>query len=379
MMKILSDTRFASAGRSPREAIEYDFKELSGDQSTMYFNYFPLPLLILNDNRQAVFFNRAFVELVGEGNELGTLGKRPGEFMNCMYSDREPEGCGTGSHCSQCGALLAVQESISEHKKSTRDTQLLQEIGGEINAMDIRVESTPFEFKGTTYYVVTLMDIGNEKRREVMERVFFHDILNTAGSAHSLVRVLCAEGGHDLDEPLGLLDTALFGLVEEIQTHKEFRLAEQGEYKVFPVTIQSREMVETIAGEFGAHIVAERKTIEVLPDSENMALQSDYALLRRVLINMLKNALEATPLNGIVRIGCWSEGEEVVFEVRNEGVIPPSVQLQLFKRSFSTKGVGRGLGTYSIRMLTENYLAGTVEFESDEDRGTVFRVRLPAA
>jgi sensor histidine kinase regulating citrate/malate metabolism len=50
--------------------------------------------------------------------------------------------------------------------------------------------------------------------------------------------------------------------------------------------------------------------------------------------------------------------------------------MQLFQRSFSTKGTGRGLGTYSIRLLTENYLEGKVSFVSNEAEGTVFSIEL---
>jgi signal transduction histidine kinase len=39
--------------------------------------------------------------------------------------------------------------------------------------------------------------------------------------------------------------------------------------------------------------------------------------------------------------------------------------------------LGRGLGLYSVRLLTEKYLKGTVAFESDPDQGTVFEVFLP--
>jgi signal transduction histidine kinase len=58
--------------------------------------------------------------------------------------------------------------------------------------------------------------------------------------------------------------------------------------------------------------------------------------------------------------------------------MPESVRLQVFKRSFSTKGSDRGLGTYSIKLLTENYLGGEVGFASEEGNGTTFWVKLPA-
>jgi signal transduction histidine kinase len=67
----------------------------------------------------------------------------------------------------------------------------------------------------------------------------------------------------------------------------------------------------------------------------------------------------------------------VQFSVRNPGVIPPEVQLQLFQRSFSTKGANRGLGTYSVKLLTERYLGGRVWLNSNPDDGTVFHVWYP--
>ena len=67
----------------------------------------------------------------------------------------------------------------------------------------------------------------------------------------------------------------------------------------------------------------------------------------------------------------------MVFRVANPSVMPPDVQNQVFQRSFSTKGENRGLGTYSMRLLTERYLKGHVSFTSDKAHGTVFRVRLP--
>ena len=52
------------------------------------------------------------------------------------------------------------------------------------------------------------------------------------------------------------------------------------------------------------------------------------------------------------------------------------IQLQIFQRSFSTKGLTRGLGTYSVKLLTENYLKGKVSFMSNALEGTVFSVEL---
>ena len=54
-----------------------------------------------------------------------------------------------------------------------------------------------------------------------------------------------------------------------------------------------------------------------------------------------------------------------------------SIRLQIFQRSFSTKGAGRGLGTYSVKLLSERYLKGAVGFRSTHAEGTRFFARYP--
>lgn len=370
-------TRFAPSERADNDVIHSEFETISRSACSHYFDYFPLPLLVVNEQRQAVFTNKAFMNMLGLSSVQSFLGRRPGEIMQCVYSAVESGGCGTSGYCRECGAVNAVLESINSGVSSTHDCQLLQSVDGDVHALDLRVHASPFVFNDIRYHVVTIMDIADEKEREVMERVFFHDILNSAGSAKNLVDILRMESDTELREPLDLLGMALFGLVEEIQTHKDLRLAERGKYALSLVTLQSLEMVEAVAREFRSHHLAEDRVILVAPLSENVSLKTDYSLLRRILVNMLKNALEASAAGGVVTLGCRLQGDDVVFEVNNDAVMAASVQLQIFKRSFSTKGKGRGLGTYSIKLLTENYLKGRASFSSGEGTGTTFRVSLP--
>jgi signal transduction histidine kinase len=99
--------------------------------------------------------------------------------------------------------------------------------------------------------------------------------------------------------------------------------------------------------------------------------------LRRVLINLVKNALEAVEDGATVKLGAYSDRDSVYLTVHDAAVIPPDVQLNIFSRSFSTKGSGRGLGTYSIKLISEKYLNGQVSFVSNAEAGTRFTVRYP--
>ena len=73
-----------------------------------------------------------------------------------------------------------------------------------------------------------------------------------------------------------------------------------------------------------------------------------------------------------------SRGDEVLFSVHNEQVMPEDVQIQIFQRSFTTKGQpGRGVGTYSMKLFGERYLGGRVSFVSRTPDGTTFTLVLP--
>ena len=105
--------------------------------------------------------------------------------------------------------------------------------------------------------------------------------------------------------------------------------------------------------------------------------KSDPVLLGRVLINLLKNALEAEEPGAVITLGCRQTEGRIEFWVQNPRVMPREVQFQLFHRSFSTKGENRGLGTYGAKLLTERYLGGELTFTSQDGQGTVFKVSLP--
>jgi sensor histidine kinase regulating citrate/malate metabolism len=90
---------------------------------------------------------------------------------------------------------------------------------------------------------------------------------------------------------------------------------------------------------------------------------------------MLINALEATPDGGTVTLGCKADHAVLRFWVHNDQLISKQIRKQIFKRSVSNKGHGRGNGTYSIKHLSE-LLGGEAYFTSTDSDGTVFSLLL---
>jgi PAS domain S-box-containing protein len=102
-------------------------------------------------------------------------------------------------------------------------------------------------------------------------------------------------------------------------------------------------------------------------------------LLRTMLANLLKNAMEASSNGDEVRVDLCRDKDAVRIEVRNTGLVPEEVRETLFEKYASAgKPGGTGLGTYSARLAARAH-GGDVTFTSAPGRGTVFTVFLPGA
>ena len=104
---------------------------------------------------------------------------------------------------------------------------------------------------------------------------------------------------------------------------------------------------------------------------------ADPDLLKRVLANLVSNAVQAMPDGGKLEIKAFLDADDVVVTVEDTGVgIPDEVKPKLFTPLFTTKSKGQGFGLAVVKRMTEA-LGGTVTFESEERKGTKFIVRLP--
>jgi signal transduction histidine kinase len=126
------------------------------------------------------------------------------------------------------------------------------------------------------------------------------------------------------------------------------------------------------------HAAVRRKSIEVEPARADRPFRTDPALLVRALINMAVNAAEASDDGGIVRIWTDETDETVAFHAWNAQVMPEAVKQRVFQRFFSTKKrLGRGFGTYSMKLIGETLLGGQVTYTSTPSAGTTFSITLP--
>jgi K+-sensing histidine kinase KdpD len=332
---------------------------------------------IIDNNRQIIYANDDFLTLLGLKSLEPILGKRPGEIVSCIHSAEGPFGCGTSESCSYCGAVNAIIESQKTGAKTVKETRITSLVDGKLVSLDLNVTSTPIALSGKIYYVLSLEDISNAKRRSALERIFFHDLLNVAGGLNGLLTLL--KEGTDPEEAkhlINLSEEASREILDEILLHRQIREAERGDLQVKIEPVNSLELLFSAKGKINSHKVGKNKSIVIANQSVSISFETDKILFQKVIINLLKNALEATEEGKSVLAGVEGKEDKIRFWVKNECVMTKDIQMQLFQRSFSTKGDGRGIGTYSIRLLTENYLKGKVSFISNETEGTIFSIEL---
>lgn len=333
----------------------------------------PAMLVVVNAYRQIIFANAAFYTMLQTSSEH-VLGRRPGEVMHCIHANQTEGGCGTHVACRVCGAVLAVLESF-KGAPATKDARI-RLIDG--SALDLRITSIPVQVNGDQYAMVAIQDISDEKRRQALEGVFFHDVLNITGVLLGYIELLkTADSLSEVQEITAILSDAAQRMVNEIRSQRDLSAAERGVLETRPSILSSRRLLDRVTGFYTGHETAAGRALVIADDACDVALMADPVLLERVIGNMVKNALEASAAGQTVTVSCTSSDDTVTFSVHNEGMMPPEVKLQVFQRSFSTKGSGRGLGTYSMKLLTEQYLGGTVQFTSSRHAGTTFSVTIP--
>ncbi len=368
-------TAFAPARRSTASDLQVEIELLRANSVTQALDAIPVVVVVLNANRQIVFANSKTLSASGRPL-VEVLGKRPGEVFRCVHAFDSPGGCGTTEFCSSCGAVKAILKGL-EGFADIQEYNLLRREQEGLEAADFQVSANPIRVTDCDFLIFSIQDVSHEKRRRNLERLFFHDVLNTAGGLRGLMDMLREEVPQPQRPDADFIFDGLVRLVEEIISQKDLLAAENKELTPSFIPLGSAEVLKG-AAQLAQGLAAQGNIlVRVEPDTPDVPFVSDALLLRRVLGNMLKNALEAVQPGERVDLGCRKERGGVTFWVKNPGVMRDEVRLRVFTRSFSTKGAGRGLGTYGMKLLAERYLGGLVWFDTTPEAGTVFHVWLP--
>jgi signal transduction histidine kinase len=374
------ESDFLPAPRYRPEEIASQRQELLSLSCSGLLYELPMIMFIINDRRQIIWMNRKAADTIsgiaGDGDASRSIGLRPGEALGCIHACEKPGGCGTSLFCSYCGAPAAIMKALAGAEDSEECIIQLQE-EYKLDALDLLVWSKPLEQSAGKYILFLARDISTEKRQEVLERIFYHDIGNTVSGIRSMLELITMAKDEEGVDYLKYLRSATEQLIEEIDSQRALKAAETGTLFVDKSPMSIDQEMQKAVELFDYACLGKDMSIKVESSCPGATLYGDPALLRRVMVNMLKNAFEASTRGDSIRIGCGDQGDALRIWVWNAAVMSGEAKLRMFQRSFSTKGKGRGLGSYGMKILAERYLGGTVSFVSEEGAGTTFSLLVP--
>lgn len=334
-------------------------------------------LAVLNEHRQIITINDSLLHLLNLNKTEDVLGLRLGETLKCIHSSEMPGGCGTSEYCSTCGAVISMVASLTTDTTTENDCAITFEENGNNRDLFFRVRCVPVTYDQKRIMLLFMQDISYQQRLANLERLFYHDIngiIQGVLGASELIML-------DQNDPNYKLATMLkkysLRLASEIKSQRCLISGDMTTYQPVYSSVPLPHLLQEISDMFSNSAISKNKFLTMPKECPDVFINTEPSLLIRILANMVSNAFEETDNGDEVRVWCENTNHVIVFNVWNRKPIPADIAKRIFQRNFSTKaGMGRGLGTYSMKLFGEDILGGTVDFSTSKEDGTIFRLSL---
>lgn len=243
--------------------------------------------------------------------------------------------------------------------------------------INLKVSETRASLHGENMTIITLADLSKPLQKaeveswEKLTRVLTHEIMNSLTPISSIAEALCTEcTDRQVSEAFGVIKSSSESLMSFVKNFRKFT--------VLPVPVKislpMNELLQSVASLMSgtAHDRGAEITTRTTPT--DMLAYTDPNLLRQVLVNMVKNAVEASPEH--IRIEARVEPDESVsITVTNDGeTIPEEIVTQIFVPFFTTRKGGAGIGLSLSRRIIA-HLGGSLTLATHPM--TCFTINLP--
>jgi nitrogen fixation/metabolism regulation signal transduction histidine kinase len=295
-------TRFASPERLRGDALQRDLDRAAASPVIdALLRSLGTAVFVLNEHRQILAANTSALGMLGLEEPATVLGIRPGEAVHCVHAHDEEAGCGTGQACATCGAVIAMLVAQKRGRPEERDCAITVETGNGKVDLELRVRAIPILVQGQQLVLVALSDVGQQNRHAAMERAFLHDIANVLTGLVVAADGLSRPDALEVAEATQDVQLIADRLVREVRLQRVLSSTLFEDYRPSPAPVAVGGLFADLARLFRRHPVTASRTFEVV-DPGNRILQADQFLLARILTNLVKNAFEATPPGGTVRL-----------------------------------------------------------------------------
>jgi PAS domain S-box-containing protein len=301
------------------------------------------------------------------------LGLRPQELAG-----RTVEQVFTPANGEQIADVVRLRRPWREQMVTLRNTA-----GADVHAI---VSAEPLEnaYGGNMGTMITLRDAESRRQLEmqlgVSSRLAALSRL-TSGVAHEIKNPLNAMALHlevlrarleDAEPEVEVISREIKRLDHVVKTFLNFNR---------PLELKMDTMnLAVLAEEVATLVTPDAKSRGILVQIEiggDAWISGDQDLIKQAVLNVVVNAIEAMTQGGQLRIATAAAAGESALVITDTGPgIPPNVQDKIFNLYFSTKENGSGIGLAMTFRVIQMH-SGTIDFVSEEGKGTSFRMRFP--
>jgi len=266
------------------------------------------------------------------------------------------------------------------------------------NRIQLAIHATELRLRGNSYKLIAFQNIQSELQKKEIEswqnltKVLRHEIMNSMTPIASLTSTLndilteelenkgdhfeiSVDGVDDIHEGLKTIESRSKALIHFIDAYREYTSIPPPKNK----TILVKELLEEIHGLMKIDIRKSSIDFSCVTQPNSLTINADEEQIQQVLINLVKNAVEAVPskAGGKVKIIAGKDKNRLTFiEVRDNGpgIIPEAIE-RIFIPFYTTKKTGSGIGLALSRQIMQLH-NGTLTVDSEVDTGTVFTMKF---
>ncbi|MCG8332399.1 MAG: HAMP domain-containing histidine kinase [Chitinophagales bacterium] len=275
-------------------------------------------------------------------------------------------------------------ESVKDMKPGSRE---LVKLNIEDKLQQVAIQCTELKLKDDFYRLLSFQNIQNElEEQELIAwqkliRILTHEIMNSVAPISSLSSTLSniMEQDTDVDiqqikRSLKVINKRSEGLLSFTETYRTLTRIPPPRFQ----SVNGNLMLEEIATLFESESNEKNITLEVALPPQIIHFQADPALFEQVLINLVRNALDAVDgsTEPKVKLHLKKSGSKVSIVVVDNGIgISEETMEQVFVPFFTTKEHGSGIGLSLSRQIVRLH-KGTMELQSKEGEGTVISITI---
>ena len=265
------------------------------------------------------------------------------------------------------------------------------------NELYLTIQATELRIRGIDVKLITLQNIQSELQKQELEawqnltRVLRHEIMNSITPISSLTSTLReildhdmvkkdpdyelkSEAADDLREGLSTIENRSKGLIKFIDAYREYTSLPKPKM----ATVRLKELLDHVAQLMKTELKKTSIDFHYECSSEYLTIQADVEMIEQVLINLLKNAIEAlgeTENPKLQLIGRYDENTIKIEVIDNgSGIIKEALE-HIFVPFYTTKRTGSGIGLSLSRQIMQMH-NGSITVESEPDVRTIFTLRF---